>query len=327
MKQTLVSGIQPTGRLHIGNFLGALKNFVELQNSGKYKCHFFIADLHSLTENFNPKEKPKQILELAADFLAAGLNPKKSTIFLQSLVPAHTELTWVLNTITPLGELKRMTQFKEKSEAQRDNENAGLFTYPVLMAADILLYDAKFVPVGDDQLQHLELARTLARKFNKKFGKIFVEPQPILTKTPRVMSLSDPEKKMSKSQPEGCLFIDDSPGEIKRKIARAITDSGSKIKHGADKPGISNLLEIYSAVSGETIPELEKKFTGKNYSYFKAKLAELMSDYFADYRRKKAELIKKPAVLKKALRRGSGQAAKVAEKKIAGARRKIGVSI
>jgi tryptophanyl-tRNA synthetase len=259
-KPILISGIQPTGKLHLGNYLGALKNFVELQNSNKYHCHFFIADLHSLTEDFNPKEKSKQILELAADFLAAGLNPKKSTIFIQSQIPAHSELAWVLNTITPFGELGRMTQFKEKSEEQKTNVNVGLFTYPILMAADVLLYDAEFVPVGHDQLQHLEFTRTIARKFNNKFGKTFIEPKALLTKTPRIMSLDNPDKKMSKSQPNGCLFLNDSPKTIQEKLARAVTDSGKEIKYDPkEKPAISNLLMIYSALSEEPVKSLEQK--------------------------------------------------------------------
>ena len=217
MKPVLVSGIQPSGRLHLGNYLGALKNFVDLQNSGKYECFFFIADLHSLTEEFNPKEKSKQILELTADFLAAGLDPKKSVIFQQSQVPAHSELAFILNTITPMGELERMTQYKDKSQRQPENINAGLFDYPVLMAADILLYDAKVVPTGDDQNQHLELTRTLARKFNSRFEKTLIEPKNLHTNTPRIMDLRVPGKKMSKSDPSGCLFIDDSPEEIETK--------------------------------------------------------------------------------------------------------------
>lgn len=327
MKQILVSGIQPTGRLHIGNYLGMLKNAVELQNSGKYDCYYFIADLHSLTEDFDPKEKSAQILELTADCLAAGLDAKKSVIFQQSQIPTHTELSWILNTITPMGELQRMTQFKEKSESQRQNENAGLFDYPVLMAADIILYDAKFVPVGNDQDQHLELARTLARKFNAKFGKTFVEPQALHAPTPRVMSLTDPAKKMSKSDPEGCLFIDDSPEEIKKKISRATTDSSSEVKHKPEKSGISNLLEIYSALSGETIPGLEKQFAGKNYSAFKADLAELVSGYFADFREKKGLLMDKPKTLTTVLKEGSKQAAVIAEKKISEVKKKVGLEV
>src|SRR3989344_5305079 len=292
-KPILISGIQPTGGLHLGNYLGALKNFVELQNSGKYDCYFFIADYHSLTEDFEPKEKGQQILDLAATYLAAGLDPEKSTIFLQSDVPESAELAWIFNTITPFGELRRMTQFKDKSESTPENINVGLFTYPVLMAADILLYDAKFVPVGEDQLQHLELARTLARMFNAKFGKTFVEPQPILTQVPRLMSLDNPAKKMSKSRPEGCLFIDDYPAHIQEKLAKAVTDSGKDVRYEpVSKPGISNMLLIMSNLTGKTIKELEATFSGSNYSEFKHALSDVVADYFADYREKKKSLMK-----------------------------------
>ncbi|RJQ29462.1 tryptophan--tRNA ligase [Candidatus Parcubacteria bacterium] len=327
-KPVLVSGIQPSGRLHIGNYLGALKNFVELQDSGKYECYFFIADLHSLTEAFDPKEKPKQILELVADFLAAGLNPRKSTIFQQSQSPSHTELAWILGTLTPMGDLRRMTQFKEKSEGEKETSNIGLFYYPVLMAADILFCDAKFVPVGHDQLQHLELTRTLARKFNSKFGRTFVEPQPLLTKTPRVMSLMNPEKKMSKSQPEGCLFLDDSPEEIKKKIGRAVTDSGSEVKYDREKkPGVSNLLEILSSFTGKPILQLEKKFRGKNYATFKAAVAEEVSEKLAKFRSKKAELRNKTSALRAVLVKGSGMASVAASKKIQEAKKRIGIAL
>lgn len=328
VKPVLVSGIQPTGKLHIGNYLGALKNSVELQNSGKYACYFFVADLHSLTEPFDPKEKSKQILELAADFLSAGLNPKKSLLFLQSLIPAHAELAWIFSAIAPLGELYRMTQFKDKSAHQKENVNAGLLTYPTLMAADILLYDAKFVPVGNDQDQHLELTRTLARRFNAKFGKTFTEPQPLHTKTPRVMSLGDPTKKMSKSQPEGCLFLDDSPEEVKKKIGRAVTDSGSEIRYDREKkPGVSNLLEMYSSLSGESVPALEKKFKGKQYSEFKVRLGELIIRHFAEFRKKKAALLKNPNALKAVLVSGSKRAERKAEKKIEEVKRRIGLQL
>ena len=358
MKPILISGIQPTGRLHLGNYLGALKNFVELQNSNKYQCYFFIADLHSLTENFEPKEKHTQILELVADYLAAGLDSKKSLIFLQSEVPTHSELTWILNTIAPMGELNRMTQFKDKKmqvamsnvsgkiisvkgdgAPTKENTlqivedeilkytNVGLFDYPVLMAADILLYDTKFVPVGDDQLQHLELTRTLARKFNSKFGKTFVEPKALLTKSPRVMSLDNPLKKMAKSRPAGCLFLDDEPAVIKKKIMSAVTDSGSEIKHRKDKPAISNLLEIYSALNGKTIQKLENEFRGKGYAEFKRKLAEEISNYFADFRKKKKSLMSKPSNLKTILQSGSQKAAAVAEKKMAEVKKKIGIAL
>ncbi len=329
-KPILISGVQPTGRLHIGNFLGSLKNFVGIQNSDKYQCYFFIADLHSLTEDFKPEEKYDQILELATEYLAAGLTPKKSTIFVQSQIPAHAELMWLLTTITPEGELRRMTQYKDKVMVKKEEANSGLLMYPVLMAADILLYDAKFVPVGEDQLQHLELTRTLARKFNNRFGKTFIEPKPILTKTPRVMSLADPQKKMSKSQPEGCLFLDDRPEDIKRKISRATTDSGTEIKHDPErKPGISNLLEIYSSLTDEPISKIEKKFAGQGYASgyagFKKSLAGLIADYFADFRKKKKELTAKSYKLKAVLDSGSEQAAAVAEKKILEVKKKVGL--
>lgn len=326
-KQVLVSGVQPTGRLHIGNYLGALKNFVELQNSGKYQCYFFIADLHALTENPAAKDLNANIINLAADFLAAGLDPKRSVIFQQSQVPAHSELGWILGTLTPIGELRRMTQFKEKSEGEKESANVGLFDYPVLMAADVLLYDAGFVPVGNDQLQHLELARTLARKFNAKFGKTFIEPEALITKTPRVMSLDNPEKKMSKSSPAGCLFIDDSPEEIKSKVSRAVTDSESEIKHDAKKPGVSNLLEIYSGLSGEPITKLEKKFAGKGYGEFKKSLAETVADHFADFRKKKKALLAKPQSVVATLASGSKKASTVANKKISEVKKRVGLSV
>ncbi len=365
-KPILISGVQPTGRMHIGNYLGALKNFVELQNSGKYECYFFIADLHSLTlDDFDPKKKHSQILELAADYLALGLDPKKSVLFQQSQIPAHSELAWIISTITPLGELERMTQFKEKArvkglgeileedlgredwthQIQRGSKkypkirdfkgdsprvlaNTGLFTYPVLMAADIILYDAKVVPVGEDQVQHLELTRTLARKFNKKFGQTFIEPQPLLTPTSRVMSLQNPEKKMSKSQPESCLFLDDEPGEVRQKVKRAVTDSGSEVKYDLKgKKAVSNLLSIYSALTDEAIPQLEKKYRGKNYSVFKSDLAEAIVEHLAPYRAAKKKFISKPKTLTDVLNAASKKAGAKAEKKIAEVKQKTGLIV
>ena len=314
-----------------------------------------------MTENPDVKELNKNITGLTSDFLAIGLDPKKSVIFQQSQIPAHSELSWILNTITPMGELERMTQFKEKSKMEilmrmadkkigekqmaalregripsvstevTENEyqqmrNVGLFDYPVLMAADIIMYDAGVVPVGDDQLQHLELARTLARKFNNKFGRMFIEPQPLLTKTPRVMSLTDPAKKMSKSQPEGCLFIDDQPEALKRKITRATTDSGSEIKYAREnKPGISNLLEIYASITGEQIAKIEKRFSGKGYGEFKNSLAETISDYFADFRKKKIKLITNNSKLITILNAGSKKASVKASAKIKEVKKKVGL--
>lgn len=348
MRQTtrrpiLISGIQPTGRLHLGNYLGALKNFVELQNSNKYECYFFIADLHALTENPDPRDLNKNILSLKADFLAAGLNPQKSVLFQQSQIRSVDELMWIFITLVPESELMRMTAFKEKviqkikSKNERgitqdefnkalDETNAGLFYYPVLMAADILIQDAKFVPVGEDQLQHLELTRTIARKFNKKFGKTFIEPKALLTSTPRIMSLDNPQKKMSKSMPAGCLFVDDEPETIYEKIKKAVTDSGNEIKYDKNnKPAISNLLDIYSVLSGSSIAELEKKFAGKNYLYFKNELAELVTARFAAFRSEKKRLLQKPSGVKKIFAAGAKKARERAEKKIKLVKEKVGL--
>ena len=327
-KPSLISGIKPSGRLHIGNYLGALKNFVELQNSGKYECFFFIADYHSLTEAHNPKEKPKQILDLMTDYLAVGLDPKKSTLLQQSAVPQVTELMWILNTLTPMGELGRMTQFKDKAASgSAGAENAGLFTYPVLMAADILLYDAKKVPVGDDQLQHLELARTLARRFNNRFGKVFTEPQPILTPTPRIMSLQNPLKKMSKTDPNGCIFLDDTPEKIREKLMRAVTDTGNEIKHHEkEKPGISNILEIVAGVTERGIPDLEREFKNSGYAEFKKKSAEMIADSLAPIRTRKFGLLKKQDTVRAAFAKGGKIALKQTSKKIKSVRAAIGLT-
>lgn len=324
MKPILISGIQPSGKLHLGNYLGALKHFVELQNSGKYRCFFFIADLHSLTEEYTPKEKAAQIADLMRSYLAAGLSPAKSTLFMQSTIPAHSELAWILNTITPMGELRRMTQFKEKSGDGAESTNVGLFDYPVLMAADVLLYDTVVVPVGDDQDQHLELARTLARKFNARFGKTFVEPKALHTNVPRLMSLDDPTKKMSKSRSAGCLFLDDSPAEIRAKLGHATTDSGKEIKYVPDtKPGISNLLLIHSSLLGTSIPSLEKKYAGKGYADFKRDVAEVAVKALAPYQKKKKAA--SAAAAKTAFAKGTKVATAIAEKKMVEVKKKVGL--
>ncbi len=324
MRPRLISGIQPTGKLHIGNYLGSLKNFVALQDSGKYECFFFVADLHSLTENFDPKEKPAQVLNVVYDYLAAGIDPKKSVIFQQSAIPENSELTVILNNFTPMGELSRMTQFKDKSERQTENINAGLFDYPVLMAADILLYDAAFVPVGDDQVQHLELARTLARKFNGRFAKTFVEPKPLLTNASRIMSLDDPSKKMSKSRPQGCLFLDDTPEEIRNKLKRAVTDSGREIKYDQEnKPAISNLMDIYAGMTGRATQEIEREFKSASYVEFKSAVAEAVIKELSPFQKTKRSL--KPAAAQKVLAAGHKKAAQVAEKKIMETKERVGL--
>lgn len=328
MKPALISGIQPTGKLHIGNYLGSLKNFVELQNSEKYRCYFFIADLHSLTEDFDPKEKPGQILTVALDYLSAGIDPKKSIVFVQSKIPAHSELAIILNNFSPTGELKRMTQFKDKSERQAENVNMGLFDYPVLMASDVFLYDAAVVPVGEDQVQHLELARTLARRFNNKFGKTFMEPKPFLAEAKRIMSLDNPEKKMSKSSPAGCLFLDDEPETIREKIKRAVTDSGHEVKCDPEsKPAISNLIRIYAGFMNETTEIVEKKFKNKGYGDFKKDLAETIIRSLTPFQKKKKELIKKSAAVKKVLAAGNRKAGMVAGQKIEEVKEQLGLSI
>ncbi|MBI4992350.1 MAG: tryptophan--tRNA ligase [Candidatus Harrisonbacteria bacterium] len=322
-KPILISGTQPDGRLHLGNYLGAIKNWVELQNSEKYECYFIIVDYHSLTVDFNPTEKKEEVLGVVRAYLAAGIDPKKSKIFVQSRIPECTELAWILNTITPLGELERMTQFKEKSE-NKESVNTGLLTYPILMAADILLYDARFVPVGEDQLQHLELTRTLARKFNNKFGKTFIEPRAILSKASRVMSLDNPSKKMSKSHPETCLFLDDPPKDIEFKIKRAVTDSGSEVKFDLEKkPGVSNLLLIYEALSGITIPKLEKKYAGKGYGQFKSNLAEVAIKTLATFRESKFSDKK----LKSILTNGAEKAKKIASSKMQVIKNRLGLRV
>lgn len=327
-KTRIISGIQPSGKLHIGNYAGAIKNFLKFQNNKKFECLFFIADLHSLTQNFNPKEKNKEIKELILDFQALGLDFKKSIIFIQSSIPQHCELMWLLNNITPLGELKRMTQFKDKSEKQPENINAGLLNYPILMAADILLYDAKYVPVGEDQIQHLELTREIARKFNKLFGKTFIEPKPILTISSRIMNLNNPSKKMSKSEPEGCLFLEDKPEIIKNKILKAITDSESKIKYDPlQKPGISNLILIYQTFSDLSIKQIENKFKNKNYFEFKKELINLLIEKLENFQKTKKRLKTKEKEIYSKLKENNEKAFKIAINKIKEVKTKIGLLV
>lgn len=323
MKSTLVSGVQPTGSLHIGNYLGALKNFVDLQNSGRYDCYFVIVDMHALTQHPQPKVMRRMISDLAADFIACGIDPKKATLFQQSQVPAHAELAWVLNCLTPMGELNRMTQYKDKSD--RHGANVGLFTYPVLQTADIILYDPKVVPVGDDQLQHLELARTLARKFNDRYGRTFHEPKPLLTELPRVMSLTNPAKKMSKSDPNGCVFIDDDFATVLNKMRKAVTDSGSEIIFDPiGKPALANLLRIYAAMGNTTVKRLEKKYQGVGYGAFKRELADVVATHLEPIREKKRKLMRDPAKLKRVLAAGSRKADKAASAKMAEVRKRLG---
>ena len=325
-KPIAFSGVQPSGNLHIGNYLGAIKQFVALQND--YQTFFCVVDLHAITEPQDPEELRARTLEIAALYIASGLDPAKNTIFMQSHVPAHTELGWILNTLTPMGELERMTQFKEKS-GKHDSVLAGLFNYPVLMAADILLYKSAVVPVGEDQVQHLEFTRTLARKFNTRFGETFPEPETLLQKQgARIMGLDDPSKKMSKSAPSANNYVAmlDTPEEIRRKIKIAVTDSGSEIKYNPEeKPAISNLLSIMSHFSDTPIPELEGKCKGKNYSEFKSDLAELVVEKLSPIRERTLELLENKKELQAILEKGAEEAKKVAEKTLEEVKQKIGL--
>lgn len=320
------SGIQSTGAIHIGNYLGAIKQFLALQE--KAECVFSIVDLHAVTIPYQPKELQKNILDAAICYLAAGINPEKSILFVQSSVKEHTELAWFLGTLCPIGDLLRMTQYKEKSKQFKETAGAGILNYPILMGADILLYKAEVVPVGKDQKQHVELTRTIARRFNKMFGKTFIEPEAKLPKTgAKIMALNNPRKKMSKSIPESCLYLFDEPDIIKKKIMSAVTDPGKQIKYDEiQKPGVSNLLTVYSLFSGKTIKELEKKFKNANYEKFKKSLAELLIDSLEPFRRKRKELLAREVYVKEILEQGRKRAQIIAQSTIQEVRQKMGLS-
>jgi tryptophanyl-tRNA synthetase len=320
------SGIQPTGAIHIGNYLGAIKQFLKLQEEAE--CIFSIVDLHAITIPYQPQKLQKNILEAAICYLAAGIDPEKSILFVQSSVKEHTELAWLLGTLCPVGDLLRMTQYKEKSKEFKGRVGAGILNYPVLMAADILLYKTDLVPVGKDQKQHIELARIIARRFNKRFGKTFIEPEIKLPKLgAKIMALNNPRKKMSKSIPEGCLYLFDEPEEIKKKIMSAVTDPGKIIKYDPiQKPGLSNLLTIYSLFSGKTIKELEKKFKGVGYEKFKKSLAELLINSLEIFRRKRKELLAREVYVKEILEQGRKKAQIISQSTMAEVRQKMGLS-
>jgi tryptophanyl-tRNA synthetase len=323
----IFSGIRPSGELHIGNYLGSIYQWVKLQDENE--CFFGIMDYHAITTPFDPKEMERNIFETLIVYLAAGIDPKKSTIFVQSHVKEHTELAWILGTITPLGELKRMTQFKEKSKKHPEYVNAGLLNYPLLMASDILLYKTDLVPVGKDQVQHVELAREIARRFNKMFGKVFKEPKVLLSEGEKIMSLQNPKKKMSKTDdPKGCILLFDTPEEIEKKIMRAVTDLGKEIKYDpAKKPGISNLLKIYSIFAEKPIKELEKKYKGKGYEELKRDLTKILIKKLEVFRKKKRELEKREVYLKEILKKGAERAEKIAKFTMKEVKEKIGFEI
>ncbi len=278
-KKRIFSGVQPSGDLTLGNYIGAIKNWATLQDD--YECLYCIVDLHSITVRQTPADLRRRTLEVLMQYMAAGIDPEKSVMFIQSHVGAHAELAWVLGCNTQMGELSRMTQFKEKSKNHADNINAGLFTYPVLMAADILLYQADLVPVGHDQLQHIEIARDIANRFNHYYSDTFTVPEAYIPKVgQRIMSLQSPENKMSKSDPNpnGFVRMLDDKDTIIRKFKRAVTDSGNEIKVAPDKPGVTNLLSIYSAVTNKTIEDAEKDFAGFGYGDFKLAVGEAVAD-------------------------------------------------
>ncbi len=321
----IFSGIRPTGEIHLGNYLGALKQWIKLQenNEGIY-C---IVDLHAITTPYNKKELRKNTLKIAASYLAVGLNPEKSTIFIQSQIKEHSELAWLLGSIVPLGELKRMTQFKDKSKKHPKHINAGLLNYPILMAADILLYQTDAVPVGEDQKQHVEFARKIARKFNKEFGETFHLPKALISQSgARIMSLQNPKKKMSKTgNLKGCIDLFEKPGIIRKKIMSAVTDTDNKIVFRPNKKnGISNLLTIYSLISDKNIKDIEKEFKNKKYSEFKKSLANQLIKILKPFREKKEKLLSREVYIEEILKKGERKARIIAQSTIKSVRKKMG---
>lgn len=322
----IFSALKPTGDLTIGNYIGALKNMISMTE--QYDCFYAVADLHSLTVDNVPADLRRRTYDFTAFFLAMGLTPDKCTLFVQSHVPAHAELAWVLNCYTQYGEARRMTQFKDKSAKAPENVNVGLFAYPTLMAADILLYQADLVPIGKDQKQHLELARTIAERFNNKYSPTFVVPDGFFPKTgAKIYSLLEPTAKMGKTDDntQGTIFLLDDADTVMRKFKRAVTDSGNEICARADKPGISNLLTIYSTFSGKTVSEAEKEFEGKDYATFKTAVGECVVEYFRPIKEEYARLIADKAYLGEVMKQGSEKAARVAYKTLSKVYRKIGL--
>lgn len=328
MKKTVLSGIKPSGTPQLGNYVGAISYWAELQS--KYKRALFpVVDLHAITVPQNPKVLAHQTYLTAAIILASGIDPKRSIVFVQSHIPAHSELTWLLTTITTMGELGRMTQYKDKVQNLKSTVGigAGLFTYPILMAADILLYRANAVPVGEDQKQHVELARDIAERFNRRFGKTFVVPEPILRKEgAKIMDLLDPAKKMSKSDNDsGCILLTDSPDIIRKKITRAVTDSGTTIKFDPSRKGLHNLLTIYKVLSGKTESQIEKHFAGHGYGEFKQELAKLVIAKLSPIQKQIGRYMKNKKLLDRILRDGARRAGKIANKNLADIKRKMGL--
>jgi len=324
-KKSLFSGMQATGTLHLGNYLGALKNWLEFEN--EYECFYCVVDMHSITIRQDPAELRKKARNLLTLYIAAGLDPVKNCIYYQSHVSAHAELAWILNCFTYMGELNRMTQYKDKAAKHAQNINAGLFTYPVLMAADILLFQSDIVPVGEDQKQHIELTRDIAERFNNIYGDVFTIPEPYIKKTgARIMSLQDPTKKMSKSDenPNASIFLLDDTDTIIRKFKRAVTDSDNEIRYSEEKPGISNLIEIYSIAAGKTIEETEKEFEGKGYGEFKLAVGEAVANMLKPIQTRFEELSKDKAYIDTIIKNNAEKAEYYANKTLRKVQKKVG---
>lgn len=324
-KKIIFSGVQPSGTLTLGNYLGALKNWAELQED--YRCYYCVVDMHAITVRQDPAELRRRTLDVAALYMAAGIDPKRSVIYVQSHVPQHAELGWVLNCFTYLGELSRMTQYKDKAAKHQDNLNSGLFTYPVLMAADILLYQADLVPVGSDQKQHVELTRDLAIRFNNLYGDVFTVPEPYIGKAgARIMSLQEPTSKMSKSDPNpnGYISILDDADTIRRKVKRAVTDSDGEIRLSPDKPGVSNLLAIYAACRGVTPEQAEAEFSGMGYGALKAGVSEAVIAELAPLQEKYRAIRGDKGYLEGILRENAEIASRAATKTLRKVHKKVG---
>ena len=325
-KKRMFSGIQPSGDLHLGNYLGAIKNWVD--NAEKYETFYCMVDMHAITVRQVPADLRRRTIEQLAQFIACGLDPAKNTLFIQSHVHQHAELGWVLDCYTMFGELSRMTQFKDKSAKNAENINAGLFTYPSLMAADILLYQTDLVPVGNDQKQHCELTRDIAQRFNSIYGNVFKIPEPFIPKTgARIMSLNAPDAKMSKSMPDGCVFLMEKPEDIQRKFKRAITDSDTEncVRYDPEnKPGVANLMSIYSAVTGASYEAIESEFAGKGYGAFKPVVGEAVIEHLRPIREEAQRLLKDKAYLESVYREGAQHASYEAEKTLRKVYKKLG---
>ena len=325
-KKIMLSGIKPSGDLTLGSYLGPLRHWPKMIE--EYDCYYFMADLHAITVRQDPAALRRRTLEQLAQYIACGLDPEKNTLFIQSHVPAHAQLGWVLDCYTMFGELSRMTQFKDKSAKNADNINAGLFTYPALMAADILLYQPDYVPVGEDQKQHVEICRDIAERFNGVYGEVFRVPEPYIAKVgARIMSLNDPASKMSKSNPEGCVALMDSPEDVMRKFKRAVTDSDTErcVRYApGEKPGVSNLIQIYASAVGKSYEEVEREFDGLGYGRFKPAVGEAVVELLRPIREETDRLLADKAYLEGVYRAGAERASRAAEKTLRKVYKKVG---